>query len=93
MRLTWIRLPGTAAHDSSSALEDRGPIRGEALSLEDLEARARTLSSSFTLAKDRRTGWETSDTTRFLDGDLDGCIEAYLKWSASGGKLVHAADD
>jgi peptide chain release factor 2 len=47
----------------------------------------------FTLVKDRRTGWETSDTTRFLDGDLDGCIEAYLKWSASGGKLVAAADD
>lgn len=42
----------------------------------------------FTLVKDRRTGWETSDTTRFLDGDLDPCIESYLVWAASGGKPV-----
>lgn len=42
----------------------------------------------FTLVKDRRTGWEASDTTRFLDGDLDPCIEAYLTWAASGGKPV-----
>jgi len=49
-------LPGIAAADSLSALEDRGPIRGEALSLEDLESRARTLSSSFTLARNPRPG-------------------------------------
>jgi peptide chain release factor 2 len=42
----------------------------------------------FTLAKDRRTGWETSDTIHFLDGDLDPTIEAYLHWAASGGKPV-----
>src|SRR5688572_17330805 len=54
MHLSWLRLPGTAANDSPSALEDRGPIRGEALSLEDLESRARILSSSFTLARNSR---------------------------------------
>jgi cellobiose phosphorylase len=32
-------------------LEDRGPIRGEALSLEDLESRARTLATRFALAR------------------------------------------
>jgi peptide chain release factor 2 len=42
----------------------------------------------FTLVKDTRTGWQTSDTTAFLDGDLDGLIEAYLKWAASGGKVM-----
>jgi cyclic beta-1,2-glucan synthetase len=35
-------------------MEDRGPIRGEALSLEDLASRARTLSSSFALARNPR---------------------------------------
>lgn len=47
----------------------------------------------FTLVKDRRTGWETSDTTKFLDGDLEPCIEAYLTWAASGGKPVAADGD
>jgi cyclic beta-1,2-glucan synthetase len=48
-------LPGRAANDSSSALEDRGPIRGEALSLEDLESKARALSSGFALARNPRS--------------------------------------
>lgn len=47
----------------------------------------------FTLVKDRRTGWETSDTTKFLDGDLEPCIESYLTWAASGGKPVAADAD
>jgi len=47
----------------------------------------------FTLVKDRRTGWETRDTTKFLDGELDPCIEAYLHWAASGGKPVAADAD
>jgi peptide chain release factor 2 len=46
----------------------------------------------FTLVKDRRSGWETSDTTAFLDGDLQPVIEKYLKWAADGGKPV-AGDD
>src|SRR4029079_13687340 len=55
LRLSWIRLPGTVANDSSSALEDRGPLRGEALSLEDLESKARSLSSGFVVAKRSRS--------------------------------------
>jgi peptide chain release factor 2 len=47
----------------------------------------------FTLVKDRRTGWETSDTSKFLDGDLDPCIESYLTWAASGGKPVAVDGD
>lgn len=47
----------------------------------------------FTLAKDRRTGWQTTDTTKFLDGELDAAIESYLTWAASGGKPVAADGD
>src|SRR5581483_5400774 len=47
----------------------------------------------FTLVKDRRTGWESSDTTKFLDGELEPCIESYLTWAASGGKPVAADGD
>jgi peptide chain release factor 2 len=31
--------------------------------------------------KDHRTGWQTSQTDAVLDGDLDGFLKAYLRWS------------
>jgi len=34
----------------------------------------------YQMIKDHRTNVETSDVNRVLDGDLDGFIEAYLKW-------------
>ena len=33
----------------------------------------------YTMVKDLRTGFETSDANRVLDGDIDKFIEAYLK--------------
>lgn len=33
----------------------------------------------YSLVKDTRTGYETSNVSKFLDGDLDDVIEAYLK--------------
>jgi peptide chain release factor 2 len=37
----------------------------------------------YTMVKDHRTDWQTSDVHAVLDGDLDGLIEAYLhKFSA-----------
>jgi peptide chain release factor 2 len=35
----------------------------------------------YTMVKDHRTDWQTSDAQGVLDGDLDGVIEAYLHWS------------
>jgi peptide chain release factor 2 len=32
------------------------------------------------LIKDHRTGVETSNVDRVLDGELDSFIEGYLKW-------------
>lgn len=36
----------------------------------------------YKLIKDQRTGWETSDTQGFLDGDLEDCIAALLRYRA-----------
>ncbi len=36
----------------------------------------------YRMVKDLRTGYEVGDADRVLDGDIDGFIEAYLKWQA-----------
>lgn len=36
----------------------------------------------YKMIKDQRTGWESSDTQAFLDGDLEDCIGAYLRYKA-----------
>lgn len=36
----------------------------------------------YKLIKDQRTGWESSDTQGFLDGDLEDCIAALLRHHA-----------
>ena len=41
----------------------------------------------YTLVKDHRTGFETSNVNGVMDGDLDGFINAYLK-AASKGELA-----
>jgi peptide chain release factor 2 len=35
----------------------------------------------YTLVKDHRTGVETGDVQKVMDGDLDAFIEGYLKWA------------
>jgi peptide chain release factor 2 len=36
----------------------------------------------YKLVKDQRSGWESSDTQGFLDGDLEDCIAALLRRQA-----------
>lgn len=36
----------------------------------------------YKMIKDQRTGWETSNTQNFLDGDLDDCIAELLRYRA-----------
>lgn len=38
----------------------------------------------YQLIKDHRTGWETSQPQKVLDGDLDAAIEAFLKMQVTG---------
>ena len=38
----------------------------------------------YTLVKDSRTGCETGDAYKVLDGGIDAFINAYLSWIATG---------
>lgn len=42
----------------------------------------------YKMVKDQRTGWETTDTTGFLDGDLEDCIGAFLRHRAKEEKVL-----
>ena len=46
----------------------------------------------YTLVKDNRTGYETSDVDGVMNGDLDGFINAYLKMLANK-KLSEGKDE
>jgi peptide chain release factor 2 len=37
----------------------------------------------YKMIKDQRTNWESRDTQRFLDGDLEDCIEELLRFRAT----------
>ncbi len=38
----------------------------------------------YTLVKDTRTGYETGNLQAVMDGDIDGFIQAFLKWAIQG---------
>jgi peptide chain release factor 2 len=43
--------------------------------------------------KDQRTGHSAGNFQNVLDGNLDGFLDAYLRWKAAGGVPAAAADD
>ena len=38
---------------------------------------------AYTMVKDHRTSFEVAQVDKVMDGDLDGFIDAYLKWRIS----------
>jgi peptide chain release factor 2 len=82
MRILKARLAERARQEHVQKLED---IRGEHQNI-DFGSQIRSyVLHPYRMVKDHRTGVETGDVDRVLDGDLRRFIEAYLRWRAGGG--------
>ncbi len=64
--------------------EERARIKGENVQA-DFGTQIRSVTiHPYNIVKDHRTGYETSDTNGYLDGDVDPFIDAYLRMKAEG---------
>ena len=63
-------------------LEEIQAIRGDAVEAAWGAQIRNYVLHPYRMVKDQRTNWETTDTTGFLDGDLDDCITALLRQRA-----------
>ncbi|GIW14082.1 MAG: peptide chain release factor 2 [Tepidiforma sp.] len=59
--------------------EEKARLKGEHVDVSFGSQIRNYVLHPYKLVKDLRTGYETSDTTAVLDGDIDPFIEAYLK--------------
>jgi peptide chain release factor 2 len=81
MRILKARLAERARQAHQEKLES---LRGEQQNI-DFGSQIRSyVLHPYRMVKDHRTGVETGDVDRVLDGDLDRFIEAYLRWRAGG---------
>lgn len=63
-------------------LKDYKEIRGDAVKASWGQQIRNYVLHPYKMIKDQRSGWESSKTEAFLDGDLEECIGAYLRWKA-----------
>lgn len=64
--------------------EEKEKLRGEYKSAEWGSQIRSYVVHPYKMVKDHRTKFESSDPDKVLDGDLQGFMESYLRWQASG---------
>ncbi len=73
--------------------EEIARLRGERVSAEWGNQIRSYILHPYTLVKDHRTGYETAQADRVLDGELDDFIREYLRWSLAGARAAAGVGD
>jgi peptide chain release factor 2 len=72
-------------------LEQVQELRGEHVKAEWGSQIRSYVLQPYTQVKDHRTGFEVGNASGVLEGDLDGLMEAYLRWEAGSGERQRVA--
>lgn len=83
MQMLASKLADKAAREAE---EKMAKLRGEQRSIEWGSQIRSYVFQPYTMVKDHRTGTETSDVQRVMDGDIEPFINGYLRWRAGEGK-------
>jgi peptide chain release factor 2 len=70
--------------EDKKAKKEISEIRGESVSAEWGNQIRSYVLHPYNMVKDHRTGYETSNTKIVLEGDIDGFIESFLRYSIAG---------
>jgi peptide chain release factor 2 len=77
MKVLQARLVERERRETAAKLAE---LRGEQQAIEWGSQIRSYVFQPYTLVKDHRTGYETGDIIRTMDGAIDPFIEAYLRW-------------
>jgi peptide chain release factor 2 len=81
LKVLQARLMERQRHESNAKMAE---LRGEQQAIEWGNQIRSYVFQPYTLVKDHRTGYETGDVIRVMDGAIDPFMQAFLQWQ--GGK-------
>jgi len=77
LKVLKSKLLELARQENKASIDE---LRGERKGIEFGSQIRNYVFQPYTLVKDVRTGHETGDTTRVMDGEFDDFVDAYLRW-------------
>lgn len=80
MNVLKAKLLVLAQRENKASIDE---LRGERHGIEFGHQTRNYVFQPYTLVKDTRTGHETGDTIRVMDGEIDDFIDSYLRWQRS----------